>query len=131
MSAFLPLVPVKKEIYAREYLIPAECFPCNEQVTLYAECTHTSESERDCGYYKLSYYFSVGDYPARDHIIDLFWGKQSMSRAEIDATIDDFARVQTGDLFPEMVEAYLKKEELWEQAQLDEDMEAENYEDSD
>lgn len=122
MSAFLPLVPIKKEIYSREYLIPAECFACNEPVTLYAECSHTSELERDCGFYKLTFFFSVGDYPTRDHLIGLYFGTQSMSRAAIDATIDEFARSQIDDQFPMFVDLYLEKEELWEQAQIAEDL---------
>ncbi len=121
MTPFLPLVPIRKEIYAREYLIPAECFPCNEPVTLYAECSHTSEIERDCGFYRLSFLFSVGGYPTRDHLIDLYFGSQSMSRVDIDRTIDDYARSQIDADFPLFVERYLEKEELWEQAQIAED----------
>lgn len=123
MATFLPLVPVKKEIYLREYSIPAECFACNEPVALFAECSHTSEIERDVGFYKLDFFFSVGDYPTRDHLIGLCFGTQSMSRAEIDSTIDEFARLQINDTFPIFVERYLEKEELWEQAQLAEDFE--------
>lgn len=122
MASFLPLVPIKKEIYSREYLIPAECFACNEPVTLYAECTHTSETERDCGFYKLTFLFSVGDNPTRDHLIGLCFGNHSMSQAAIDATIDEFARSQIDDQFPMFVESYLEKEALWEQAQTDEDL---------
>ena len=123
MASFLPLVPIKKEIYSREFLIPAECFACNEPVTLYAECTHTSEIERDCGFYKLTFLFSVGDYPTRDHLIGLFFGNHSMSQAAIDATIDEFARSQIDEQFPIFVERYLEKEALWEQVQTEEDLE--------
>lgn len=110
----LPMIPVNKEIYTREYLIPADCFPCNEQVTLYAECSHTSESERDCGYYRLAFFYSVGSYPIRDHLITVFFGEQSMPKAAIDRIIDEHARCTLDETFPEFVAEYLEKEEMWE-----------------
>lgn len=123
MSAFLPLVPMEKEIYAREYLIPAECFECNEAVTLHAECTQTSERDRNNGYYMLTFHFSVGDYGVRQHLVGVFFGRERMSREAIDQTIDDFARSQINDIFPQLVADYLEKEEVWEEKWAERELE--------
>jgi len=114
MSVFLPLVPVEKETYTREYLIPAECFECNAPVTLHAECSLSSEADRSMGHYELSFYFSVGNYPTRDFLITLFFGTQALSRTEIDETIDRYARSQIDDTFPDLVSNYMDKELIWE-----------------
>lgn len=110
----LRLIPANKEIYCREYLVPAECFPENEPVTLYAECTRTTESERDLGYYSLSFHFSVGDYATKSHLIGLCFGTHSMTQGEINRIIDEFAQGQMNELFFQLVSEYLEKEEMWE-----------------
>lgn len=103
---------VSSDYYLRKYEInPTLTF--GHRVTVSAVCD-LNQSGMNGHYYSLELYFSVDDYPTKDHIITVSFGSQKMEREEIDSEIDTWVRQYMDEVFVERIHLYIKKEELME-----------------
>ena len=102
---------INSEIYTAQFVIHSKKLPeC--PVFIYSECSKNKEFSS--GYYELQLYFSVGNYPAREHLIGVNFGKEKMNRRAIDLEIRAWIEEELSNSFEECVKDYLKKEHLFE-----------------
>ena len=101
------------DYYVRRYELISEMFG-GLNVRIHAECsTNTDGINND--YYALSLYVSAGELSNRDCILEVSFGSKQMSQEEINAEIDDWVAFTVNDVFFALdLEAYLKKEQIWE-----------------
>ena len=104
---------VEKEVYTSQFVVHSEKFP-GDPVFIYAECSRNKEFPS--GYYELELYFSVGAYPAREHLLGVSFGKEKMEKDAIDFEIQTWVEEELSNSFEEYVKDYLKKEHLFESA---------------
>lgn len=104
---------IEKEFYTSQFVVRSEELP-EDPVFIYAECSRNKEFPS--GYYELQLYFSVGAYPAREHLLGVSFGKEKMDKDAIDLEIRTWVEEELSNSFEEYVKDYLKKERLFESA---------------
>lgn len=106
---------ITSDYYVRHYEIDPK-FTKGLQVTVYAECAPNTEGVNG-HYYYLDIYLSVNNIAVLDHVVGVTFGERQMDQRHLDAAIDNWIDVTVDDeAFATQVRAYMKKENMWEQA---------------
>lgn len=104
---------ITNDYYTRRYDLNPELLGGLPAV-IYAECSPNKTGANN-HYYFLDIYFSVGNYPVRDHIIGVSFGQCQMDKKRLDTEVDSWVKQVVNEAtFPSQLKDYLKKEQMWE-----------------
>lgn len=121
---------VTNDYYTRCYkLNPAQFGGLS--VTVFALCTQNVEHIND-EYYWLDLYYSVDDFGTLDYLIGVSFGKRQMDQKSVDTEMDGMVEhMVTGPDFPMMLQDYLERQRIVEDALNRETMEQTDAPDDD
>lgn len=112
---------VTSDYYTRHYELNPE-FTNGLQITIYAECS-PNKTGMNGHYYALDLYFSADDIPVRNYIVGVSFGEGQMDKDYLDAAVDNWVNtIVNEETFPVYLKDYMRKEEMWENAQNDESL---------